>query len=55
MKYKLSIRVSIRPENTYSGGLEIIEELDIDAKGFMEIAKILSQFHELAEALAKKR
>lgn len=51
-KFRLDISVSIRQDEPYQTGyLEIRETLNLNADGFMEVAGILSRFHELAERL----
>jgi hypothetical protein len=34
-----------------SGGIEIREEANVNANGFMEICAILAKFHEVVQAL----
>ena len=50
-KFNLSIRVNIFTEVGTYGGLEVSETVTIQASGFMELCKVLSQFHELGEKL----
>jgi hypothetical protein len=53
--YEVSINVSIRPKEPYysypGGNLEVRESLTVAADNFMAVAKILGQFHDLAESL----
>lgn len=53
MKYELHINATIRQvEQGYGHGtLEIRESVTLDAASFMELSKILAQFHELAQKL----
>ena len=49
-KFELSIQANIR--DTQGGGfLSVSESVDIDAMDFLEIAKILGQFHDLAQKI----
>lgn len=50
-KYNITIRVSINSANGGYGGLEVSETVMVETSGFMEMCKILSQFHELGEKL----
>lgn len=55
-KFKVEIRVTIRKlQDGYGGGygdaFSVDEQLTVDAGDFMEVAKILGQFHDLAEQL----
>lgn len=49
--YELTIQASIRPHGNYSEGLRIEETATINASTFLELAKILGQFHDLAISL----
>lgn len=54
MAYKLNLRVEIfhvdDQGRMYSGDrLQVSEEVTVDASDFLEIAKILGQFHELTQ------
>lgn len=49
-KYELELYVAIRQVGG-GGYLEIREKEHIDATGFLEIAGVLSKFHELAEKM----
>ncbi len=59
MKYKLHVNIRIDalgPGDTYMGnGLEIREDFEVNANGFMEVAAILAKFHELAQVIEKER
>jgi hypothetical protein len=52
-KYKLNIRAEIRPTEYGCGaqGLQVSEEVDVSAENFLEMSKILGQFHDLAEKI----
>lgn len=52
-RYELDIQVRIRDKRA-GGSLEVSERLDISANGFLEIAEILSKFHQLGEAIQKE-
>ena len=55
-KFRLDISVSIQQTEPWPGGrLEVRENMDLSADGFMEVASILHRFHELAEKLAKEQ
>ena len=49
-RYTLQINVWVR-DSQQSGGLQVTEEVFIDADGFLEVAKILGMFHDLAQKL----
>lgn len=51
MKYKLTINVSIADENNYNSALQVREEIIIKADSFMEMCKILGNFHDLAKTV----
>lgn len=55
MKYKLSIRISIRPSDYSGSGLEIHEEVELAVEGFMEMCKVLGKFDELAKQIKKEK
>ena len=59
-RYALELKLSVneldeheRP--VYSKGLEIVNRLTLGELGFMEIAKVLGQFHELARTIESER
>lgn len=56
MRLEVHIFISSLDERgfTQSGGLEIREQVVVSADTFLEAAKILGQFHDLAQALGKK-
>jgi hypothetical protein len=57
MKYIVAVNIRIQQEDRgMSGGIEIREETNVNANGFMEICAILAKFHEVVQALqvAKK-
>ena len=49
-EFELELWVSIRQGST-GGHLEVRERVLVGAAGFLEIAGILSKFHELAQAI----
>ena len=54
--YEVNIRVNIRkrvvPQGYYSGdSFSVDESLEVEAKDFMAVAKVLGEFHDLAEKL----
>jgi hypothetical protein len=56
--YELQISVEIRQVDStmgYGNGLRIHENLDLDARDFMELCEILAQFHKLAEQFRARR
>ncbi len=51
-KFELRIDVSVRQTQPYNGGeLRIAETIEIGSAGFMDMARLLSQFHDLAERM----
>lgn len=58
MKMQLEVHIFIRSVDEWgysqSGGLEIREQVVVGADTFLEAAKILGQFHDLAQVLSKK-
>lgn len=46
-RYALQVNVWIR-DNQNGSGFQVNEEVFINANGFLEIAKVLGQFHDLA-------
>lgn len=58
MKYRLEINIRIQQYNgpMGDGSISIAEQVDVSASDFLEVAKILSHFHDLAQTLnaAKK-
>lgn len=51
---EVSINIEVRQPLQYSGGLRLSDTFKIKSRGFLDIAKILSQFDELARKLANK-
>lgn len=51
MTYELEISIRIRPAGNYGEGLQIQETLKVNANDFLECAKILGAFHDLAHHL----
>jgi hypothetical protein len=54
-KYDLSVRVAIRQSEVSGSGLAVEESAQISCETFLEVAKILGQFHELTDAIKKSR
>ena len=50
-RYSVDISVSIRDVSYAGGSLRIEENVTIPAGDFFSLAKILGQFHEVAQAL----
>jgi hypothetical protein len=55
MKFRLVLNVELREKDNFSNGLRVAEELELNAASFMDLAKILGSFHELAERLRRER
>jgi hypothetical protein len=59
MKYKLKVRCEIQQTDDhgsyYGQGLNVEENVDIEAGSFMEIAALLGRFHELSEDIKVKQ
>jgi hypothetical protein len=53
----ISVRVMQRDQHGYSGGgaLTVEHRFEVGASDFMEVAKILGQFHDLAEAIKSSK
>jgi hypothetical protein len=52
MKYIVAVNIRIQQEDRgMSGGIEVREEVQVNANGFMEICAILVQFHEVTQRL----
>ena len=47
-KLEVNIQISIRQSCMGGQGLQISESFSINSRSFIEIAKILGQFHDLA-------
>ena len=52
-RYELRVAVSIRDTEQGYGEINITETLGMNADSFLEMAKILGQFHDLAESIKK--
>jgi hypothetical protein len=54
---QFSLRVTAEITDTRYGGspLRLSEEVRLDVLGFLEMAKILGRFHDLAEELKSKK
>lgn len=59
MRYKLKVRCEIQQTDDngsyYGQGLNVEENVDIDAGSFMEVAAVLGRFHDLAEDIKQHR
>jgi hypothetical protein len=56
--YELQISVEIRQVDSmgsYGNGLRVHENLELDARDFMELCEVLAEFHKLAEQFRKRR
>ncbi len=53
-KLTLRIQVSIEQPHSGYGRLQIVDEIHLDARGFMEICKLLGEFQSLADKLREK-
>ena len=51
----LRIEVNVSQSEYSSGGLHLREDLHIHEMDFLEMAKILGQFHDLAEKIKRER
>jgi len=51
-KFRLMVQIMIHSDYDR---LEVREEIEIDEMGFLEIAKLLGRFHELAQQIKKER
>jgi len=50
-EFELIIRIEIRPADFQSSGLSIEEKAQIHCETFLEICKILGNFHDLVDAI----
>ena len=59
MKYRLKVRCEIQQTDDngayYGQGLNVEENVDIEAGSFMEVAAVLGRFHDLSEDIKAKR
>jgi hypothetical protein len=59
VKYKLKVRCEIQQTDDFGSyfgqGLNVEENIDIEAGSFMEVAAVLSRFHDLSENIKAKR
>lgn len=53
--YEMTINIELRQKHGPYGGLSIREVITVNANGFIEIAGILSKFHDLAEKIKQDR
>lgn len=51
----LRIEVNVSNANYGGGGLHLREEIEMEDTDFLEMAKILGQFHDLAEKIKRER
>jgi hypothetical protein len=51
----IRIQVSIQPQDYSSGGVNLTEEFKVSQVEFMEVCKILGQFHDLAVKIERER
>lgn len=54
-RYQLQLRARLADRQQNYQGIELSEELDIEAEGFGELAHILAAFHETAAAVKAAR
>jgi hypothetical protein len=52
---RLRIEVNIEQSDYGRGGLHLRQEMSVDDLDFLEMAKVLGQFQELAERVNKER
>ena len=52
-RYELRIEVSISDRESGYGRLGVSETVLVNSRSFLEMAKILGQFHDLAESIKK--
>lgn len=59
MKYKLRVRCEIQQTDDhgsyYGQGLNVEENVDIEAGSFMEVAAVLGKFHDLSEKIKAEK
>ena len=53
-RFQLFINVRLQEISGMGGALNVSEEVNISVDGFMHIAKILGQFHDLTEEIKKQ-
>lgn len=53
-EYDLRIDIEIRNKRSGSTGLSVRESVSITAESFLEVAHVLSKFHDLAETLKNR-
>lgn len=51
----LRVQVSIQPQDYSTGGINLLEEFKVSQVEFMEVCKILGQFHDLATKIERER
>jgi len=52
-RYELRVDVSITDTQSGYGRLAVTEAVSVNTASFLEMAKILGQFHDLAESIKK--
>lgn len=50
---RVRIEISVEQKN-YNGGLRLMQEFTLGARDFLEMAKILGQFDELAKKISSQ-
>jgi hypothetical protein len=55
-QFIVDVQVQIRPteNNGYGNGLSVNQQITVEASDFMHVAKVLGQFHDLAEELKER-
>ena len=51
----LEVRVTVRTERGMYPGLEVTESATLSPRSFLEVAKVLGQFHDLVVAMDEGR
>lgn len=52
---QFTLRISVYVNSNQGDMLQVSEELQIKAMDFLDIAKILGQFHDLAQVIKEKQ
>lgn len=53
-KFRVVMNIRIEEQTGMHGSLSVNEEATITAMGFMSVAKILGEFHDLIQAMRKR-
>lgn len=55
-QFIVEVRVGIRPTDGsgYGNGLSIDQQITVEAEDFMHVAKVLGQFHDLANEIKER-